>query len=65
MSKMARFLITPGKCEIYFNLTGRCRQNESVLIYVKVDHYTAKREWQIISVGNPYLVIDFGKLSFV
>ena len=44
---------------------GRCRQNESVLTYVKFDHYTAKREWQIISVGNPYLVIDFGKFSFV
>ena len=27
--------------------------------------YTAKGEWQIISVGNSYLVIDFGKFSFV
>ena len=45
--------------------TGRCWKNESVLTHVKFDHQTAKREWQNISVLNPYLVIDFGKFSFV
>ena len=44
---------------------GRCRQNEFVLTYVKFDHLTAKQEWEMISVGNPYLVIDCGKFSFV
>ena len=44
---------------------GRCRQNESVLTYINFDHWTAKWEWEIISVGNPYLVINFGKFTFV